>query len=625
MLRFPFRVASYLPLTLPLLLLLSGSVALADSTETLPAGLWGGDVRSLTIHPEDPDLLAAGTSAGHIYLSRDGGRSWSDAGERVPFAGWVVGTLRFDPHRPKRLWAGLWGVWGSGLVAMSDDLGATWRPRSGPNAGNALPAEPVYDLSPVPGQPDTVYAGTRSGVWLSRDAGITWSHLTASYPEVHHVSSLLVQPGEGNSGEPDRLIAGTWRRAYRSDDGGLTWFGVFEGMQLDSEVFQLRPVPGRFGELWASTCGWVYHSPNLGEKWTRYKQGLPERRTPSFAVLEDGRLLAGTIAGLYVSGDRGRSWQRRTDPELSIRAIAHDPRRPARIVLGTEGAGVWVSTDGGSTFAPSSPGMTNLRVEALLAVHGSNGGSKYREVLAAIRHAGPLSGIYRSSDGGRSFEPEATDLPPVLAFADAGDRIYAATEAGLFERSIAGEPSWRLVAELGKRRIEEALVQADTLIVETAEGRFARDPETLRFRPFYGVALSSEDRPYDSPGDALAGNGRTETAGERQVFWDRSEIWYRANRHHLWKRVAAGDTVRLVATGDSRRPVLLVRPEEARLFDAEAGSLEDPLRLYFPARDVKTAVVLDDRLLLGTTGHGLIELTIGLGDPAPGAGSEVSR
>lgn len=550
----------------------------------VPLPLWGGDVRSLAVHPEDPDLLVAGTSAGHVVRSRDGGRSWENAGVPVPFDGWVVGTLELDPHHPQRLWAGLWGVWGSGLLAVSDDLGATWRERRGSGI-HRLPAEPVYDLALDRETPDLLYAGTLSGVWLSRDAGHRWTHLTASYPEVHHVSSLLVQP-EG--AHPETLLAGTWRRAYRSDDGGLTWRGAFTGMALDSEVFQLRPVPGQAGELWASTCGWVYRSTDLGERWTRFRDGLPERRTPAFAVLPDGRLLAGTIAGLYVSGDRGRTWNRRTDAALSIRAIAHDPRRPDRIVLATEGAGIWISTDGGTSFEPSNRGLTNVRVAAL-AVVGD-------ETLAAVHHAGPLSGIYRSTDGGRSFEPEGRHLPPVLGFADAGDRLYAATEEGLFER-WAGTREWRRVEELGRRRIERLTVEGGAAEPEDARRVAVKTPDARFVRPLPGPARFLE-QPRDEDGlDPGSESGfATESAEPKHRF-------------------AGQEVLRVLPTGDSRIPRVVIAERDARVFDAVSGALQPPLELAFPAREVVAAAVAGDRLLLGTTGHGLV--AVGLSTVAP--------
>src|SRR6185295_16780460 len=173
-------------------------------------------------------------------------------------------------------------------------------------------------------------SATASGVWGTLDGGKSWRRLTADLPEIGKVSSLLVDPLR-----PATLFAGTWRQAYRSDDGGTTWRGVFDGMVLDSEVFTLTPVPGRPGEIWASTCGWVYRTLDGGGRWERFKEGFEERRTTSFAALPDGRLLAGTVAGLHVSSD-GVKWQRVGDPALSIQAIAFHPARPDRILLGTE-------------------------------------------------------------------------------------------------------------------------------------------------------------------------------------------------------------------------------------------------------------------------------------------------
>ncbi|HUO86724.1 MAG TPA: hypothetical protein VM617_04975, partial [Thermoanaerobaculia bacterium] len=94
------------------------------ATSWAKADLFGGDVRSLAMAPDDPDVVYAGTTHGQLYRSLDGGATWSDAGPAVPFPGWVVSDLAFDAERPGRLWAALWGLWGGGLVAYSDDGGA---------------------------------------------------------------------------------------------------------------------------------------------------------------------------------------------------------------------------------------------------------------------------------------------------------------------------------------------------------------------------------------------------------------------------------------------------------------------------------------------------------------------
>src|SRR6185295_6506068 len=404
----------------------AASVASAALALEEPAGyaVWqalpleGADVRSLAIQPGRPDLLLAGTSAGHVYRTNDGGGTWIDAGPSLPFPGWVVSSLRFEtaPTKagaPPRLWAGLWGIWSGGHVASSDDLGATWASRSGD-----LPNLQVYAVAPVPGEEGRLFAATAQGVWGTVNGGKSWRHLTAALPEIGKVTSLLVDPQR-----PGTVFAGTWRQAYRSDDGGATWQGVFDGMVLDSEVFTL--TPGReSGEIWASTCGWVYRTENSGGTWRRYQQGLGERRTPSFAVLPDGRLLAGTVAGAYLSADGGLTWKLGSDPALSVLAVAVDPARPDRIVLGTEGSGIWIS--GSEGFHPANRGLGNLRIGALATLPG--------ELLVAVNNAGPSSGVYRSTDGGRTF-PDFSTLPTVLDLALDTDHAFAATERGLFERN----------------------------------------------------------------------------------------------------------------------------------------------------------------------------------------------
>lgn len=589
---------------------LAALVALATATVPAPAAagfrsavLWGGDVRALAVHPRDPALVLAGTSAGHVYLSRDGGESWREAGSPLALRGWVVGTLLFDPNRPERLWAGLWGIWDGGTVLYSDDLGASWVQR---DAG--LPGGQVYALTAVPGAPGRLYAATRAGVYGSDDEGRSWRHLTAAHPEVQNVSSLLVDPYR-----PATLLAGTWRRAYRSDDAGRSWRGVFDGMVLDTELFSVHANPRQPGEVWASTCGWVYRSTDFGGRWTRFERGLDERRTPSFAVLFDGRLLAGTVAGLYSSDDHGRTWSRRTPPSLSVLAIASHPARPGRVWIGTEGAGVWVSDDGGTSFHPSSRGITNLRVTAL---------ARWRdEVLAAVVHAGPGSGVYRSRDGGLSFAPAPEALPTVLGLASVGDAAYAATEQGLWGW-LAGR--WQRLPELGTERVEQVVAAAGRVVARTAERLYERRqdrfvPVAYRHGPPRSLLVAADAlwvsdaaglyRLAGEENHAIAApfaGGRLNRLGEALLFTGAGGTWRRAGLEAAWEELPApGGAQRALETGGQRFPVVLLGAETAALYDQALGRFE-PLPLPIPARDVTAALAVDGRLLVGTSGFGLL-------------------
>jgi photosystem II stability/assembly factor-like uncharacterized protein len=593
--------------------------------------IWGGDIRSLVVAPDDPDVVLAGTTTGQLYLSRDGGSSWSNAGAPLPFPGWVVSSLRWDPNRRGRLWVALWGIWGGGQVALSDNLGKSWAARA---AG--LPAEPVYSLALVPGSEGRIFAGTLSGVYGTENGGVSWERLTAAQPELQKVTSLVVDPNR-----PGTVIAGSWRQAYRSDDGGHTWAGIFDGMVLDTEVFSLTPIPEHPGEIWASSCGWVYQTVDRGDHWVRFKDGLDERRTLSFATLADGRFLAGTVSGLYASTDGGHTWKRISDPALSVSAIVTDPARPQRILLGTEGAGIWLSTDGGGDFFRSSLGLTATRVGALALVGN--------DLLVAVNDAGPVSGVYVSRDRGDSFTSDFSPLPTVLDLAVFGSRAYAATERGLYERRGV---DWHRVAELGTERVEQLVVEeapgpnGARLAVRTpngiwdlVKGSFVRRPwkhGAPRSAAFYGGALWVTDAQgvYELTSDSnhtiaspLTG-GRVYRLGEQLLLAGAGGAWLRSARSvqsppqspqslqspqspppappggEEWIPLT-GEASRLVPTGDSRFAALLVSGDTVRLYDRDRHKLS-LLPVPVPGRDIAGALVMDGRLLLATSGYGVI-------------------
>lgn len=607
----PRRSAALAALLLGLWIQLLPAPAAAGTAQWQPASLWGGDVKTLAFAPDDADVVFAGTSGGQVYVSHDAGAVWRNAGPFLPFPGWVVSHLAFDPNRPRRMWAALRGMWGSGHVAFSDDRGKSWVAAS---AG--LPDEPVYTLALVPGREGRLYAATLSGVWGSTDDGGSWRRLTAALPEVQKVTSLLVEPGR-----PDTVIAGTWRQAYKSEDGGRTWAGVFEGMVLDSEVFSLTPIPGRPGEIWATTCGWVYRTLDGGGRWERFKDGFAERRTPSFAALPDGRLLAGTVAGLHASTDGGRTWKRAGDPALSIQAIAFHPLRPSRLLLATEGAGVW-ATDGGDggklDFRRASKGMTNTRIGALAVAPAGDGGAG-EELIVAVNHAGPLSGIRVSRDGGRGFEGPSP-VPTVLDLAVHEGRAYAATERGLYRRLGLG---WHRVPELGERRVEQVLADGGALVARTADALFELVADKLVERAFQhgaprsaalaGDALWVSDgkgiyrltRDANDTVPAPMAAGRLGRLADRLLLWGPDGAWTRRSAPGaMWVEIEEKPT-RVLATGDARRPALLIAGEALRLFDTATGTFE-PVDVPVPARDVIAAVLSGGRLYLGTSGYGVL-------------------
>ena len=590
-----------------LLLATAAAPVASDGWHAVP--LFGADVRSLVFDPNVADRVLAGTSSGQVYESLDGGRRWQPAGQRVALPGWVVSDLEFDPHQPGRVWAALWALWGAdGAVAMSDDGGRSWS-RSDEN----LPARQVYALTLTPDRPGELFAATRSGVWGSTDAGGSWSLLTGSIGEIGKVTSLLVDPYDNNV-----LYAGTWRRAYRSDDRGRSWHGIFNGMVLDSEVFSLQPGPDGEGDLWASTCGWVYHGSGRGRRWQRHTNGFEERRTPSFEVLPGGRLLAGTVAGIYSSDDRGGRWQLR-GPRVAVAAIAVDPRNPALVLVGSEGSGVWRSTDGGSTFVASAAGLVGLRVTDVVEAN--------TDVAISVRYAEGADGVHHLRGAGLVLDTETVDeaddpdvagLPTVLDLAADGSTLWAATEDGVWRRDGS---DWRRLEALGEGRFDSLSVSSGWLLARRAGEILSLREGAVRRLSLDAVSDLAQ---WSAAGWMVAGEtlwrwdpvqlGAISVAtpaavrrvavfgGALVIDTDRGRY---QRRHGSWWPLPLGAD-RLLPTGDVELPFLgLWRAGTATLHDA-AGRQHAEWRVPFPVRDVSAALLASGRLHLATAGYGLL-------------------
>lgn len=403
-------------LLIPFVILLLAAPAFAQWRR---AALFGADVRALIVDPKEPDTVYLGTSGGEIYVSTDAAKSWKNPFRGIPFPGYVVDSLVVD--RTGRLWAACWGLWGGGVVAVSDDQGHTWSRR---DAG--LEDFSVRAIAVDPRDENFVVIGGLTGVYRSGDAGVTWQKLS----DQENVESVAIDP-RSNS----RIYVGTWRQGQRTEDGGKTWKLINDGMVLDTDMFSILIEPDNPDSVWVATCGWVYNSGNRGDKWTRYRDGFDNRRIHDIEVdpCNPEALYAGSVAGLYRSEDRGKSWYLVSDEGLVVNSIALHPQRPNRIILGVEGDGVYVSNDNARTFERASNGLYNLRITTIAA----DPAAKDR-VYAAVGFGGAASGIYRSDDGGTKWDRvSSTKLPEVLSLSvspddQGGPRFVAGTERGFF-------------------------------------------------------------------------------------------------------------------------------------------------------------------------------------------------
>jgi hypothetical protein len=111
-----------------------------------PDGKVEGGGPILVVDPQTTTTLYAGTSAGHVFKSVDGGHTWIPSSTGL--TGTNVNDLVVDPSSPSTLYAAT----NTGLY-RSTDAGGSWT-----NAGPVVPSPAVISLALDPLAPTTVYA-----------------------------------------------------------------------------------------------------------------------------------------------------------------------------------------------------------------------------------------------------------------------------------------------------------------------------------------------------------------------------------------------------------------------------------------------------------------------------------
>ncbi len=393
--------------------------------------LWGAEIRAFAVDPFQPGTVYLGTSRGNFYGSTDGGATWQALHAGPAFPGYVVTALVADATTPGRFWAALAGQYAGGLVAVTEDRGATWTPLARWQKSVATRA-----LAVLPGDKPVLAIGGDDGVRLSHDGGKTWTPSGAETEGLQQVESLAFDPADGKT-----LYAGTWRQAFRTRDAGASWARIADGMVLDATVYAWDFDSKDPRDIWVSTCGWVYHSENGGDHWTRFTQGFRNRR--SQAVRRDptrpGTIYAATVGGLHRSTDGGKSWDRVSRESLVVTALAVDPRT-GRLYVGTEGEGVFLSDDAGTTLERGATGLAEGRVADLVA--DPNDASR---VYFFRAYGGEESGVW-VAEGTKVRRVSADPLPPsasLAALRDAeGKTVVLLSSAGGLLLSRDGGVRW---------------------------------------------------------------------------------------------------------------------------------------------------------------------------------------
>jgi photosystem II stability/assembly factor-like uncharacterized protein len=126
-----------------------------------------------------------------------------------------------------------------------------------------------------------------------------------------------------------------------------------------------------------------------------------------FDVVNPDIVYAGTTKGLFRTATRGEQWERigQSLPDLFVSSILLDPTQPKTLYIGGPG-GVWKSLDSGQSWMPTNNGLTSLNIRTLAM------SPRDSRILYAGTNG---SGLYRSTDAGATWTPLPLKAAPTPA------------------------------------------------------------------------------------------------------------------------------------------------------------------------------------------------------------------
>jgi photosystem II stability/assembly factor-like uncharacterized protein len=152
-----------------------------------------GTIVALAESPKTPGVIYAGTDDGRLQVTKDGGKNWSDVYQKLPSApkggfvsritpsrfdgGTVYATI--DNHRLNDY---------ETYIYASKDFGQTWT-----SANGNLKGEVIKTVTEDTKNPDVLYVGAETGLFLSLDRGATWSRPKWNLPTVR-VDEIVIHP-----------------------------------------------------------------------------------------------------------------------------------------------------------------------------------------------------------------------------------------------------------------------------------------------------------------------------------------------------------------------------------------------------------------------------------------------
>lgn len=324
--------------------------------ENISDGYFGGSIGAIAVSPSHQNVIYVGggevTVRGNVsygsgmYKSKDGGRSWESIG--LPNSRHIA-RIRIHPKNPDVVYAAVLGDLYKGTedrgVYKTIDGGKTWERILFANKDAG-----AVDIVLDPVDPDIIYASTwrvrrspydfssggeGSGLWKSKDAGVTWVNLGSSdgFPEgTLGIIGVTVSPVD-----PDRvwaIIENENGGVFRSDDGGKSWAKTNSDRSLRQRAWYYSRIyadPQDIDRVYVMNV--AYHTSTDGGKTFKARYAPHGDHHDLWIAPEDPkRMIIADDGGAQVTYDRGETWSTyMNQPTSQFYRVTTDNHFPYRI------------------------------------------------------------------------------------------------------------------------------------------------------------------------------------------------------------------------------------------------------------------------------------------------------
>lgn len=257
----------------------------------------------------------------------------------------------------------------------------------------------------------------------------------------HDAQVILVNPSNNKI-----IFAGLPGNVLKSEDNAKSWRVVLSLRGGQRNINALAIGVSNANVIYAVTDNGLYRSNNLGSRWDRIFRGKNNLENQCTAILEvASTLFVGTRAGLFMSRDGGRNWDKKNSIIANASVLNIDYcRNQNSIIYLAATRGIFKSVDSGENWEKISQGYLreNSKDESGIKEEDvREESSDLRFVKAGINNVNLVyfscsKGVYKSLNQGKSWDKLSEYgllNRDVKIFCLAGDsEIYGLSQEGVF-------------------------------------------------------------------------------------------------------------------------------------------------------------------------------------------------